>query len=104
MYFLREGRYEDALPQLKTASESKKAVADDYTQLGKCYGRLGRWDEALIAHKKALELEAKQTTGTDAALGLLEAFILSERPENVEPFVASLMEKKWQPREEKRID
>ncbi len=101
MKHLREGRYEDALPQLKTASQSKQAVADDFTQLGICYGRLSRWDEALGAHKKASELEAKQTTGSNATLSLLEAFILSERAELVEPFIAGLREKKWQPREEK---
>jgi hypothetical protein len=101
MHFLREGSYDDALVQLKTASESKQAVADDYTQLGRCYGRLSRWDEAFDAHNKASELEAKQTTGTDASLGLVEAFIVSERPEKIGLFIADLMEKKWQPREEK---
>jgi hypothetical protein len=98
---VREWRYEEAVMHLKTASESKQAVADDHTQLGRCYGRLSRWNEAFAAHKKAVELEAKQTTGTDATLGLLEAFLLSERPEKVGPFIADLMAKKWQPREEK---
>jgi tetratricopeptide (TPR) repeat protein len=96
---LEEGRYGDALPDLKTASESKEAVSADYSMLGACYGRLGRWDEALTAHKRAFELEAKEPTGTDAALHLLEAFILSGRPGEVEPFVAGLVQKKWQPRE-----
>jgi tetratricopeptide (TPR) repeat protein len=100
MSFLREGRYEDALPQLKMASESKQAVADDFTLLGRCYGRLSRWDEAFAAHRKAVELEAKQTTGSDATLGLLEAFLLRERPEKVGPFIIELMAKKSQPREE----
>jgi hypothetical protein len=97
----QEHRYEDALPDLKTASESKQAVVDDYALLGQYYGRLGRWDEAIIAHKRAFELGAKDTTGTDAALALLEAFIVGERPADVEPFVAGLVAKKWQSREEK---
>ena len=98
---IRDHRYSDALVDLKSASESTEAVADDHTQLGNCYGRLGRWDEAILAHKRAFELEAKGSTGTDAALGLLQAFIVSERPADVESFVAGLVEKKWQPREEK---
>ncbi len=101
MKFVSQLRYYEALAELKTACDSPVSVANDFTLLGQCYGRLGRWEEAIAAHTRALELETKAKTGSDAALSLFESYIVAGRTADLEPFITGLLENKWQPREEK---
>jgi tetratricopeptide (TPR) repeat protein len=92
------GRYEDALPDLKKVCELPEGLPGDYNQLGMCYGKLKRWDEAISAYQRSFELESNTSADTSTLLNLLEAYVVSERPKDAEIFSAGLAQKKWQPR------
>jgi len=90
-----EKLYQDGLPDLKRASESKEADSDDHNRLGMCYAKLGRWDEAITACTRSVELDIKSDDATSHILNLLQALISAERPERLFQFVESVEKKGW---------
>jgi len=92
---LREGRYDDALADLKKVCESRQAAAGDYDRLGQCYGKLDRWDEAVQAYTRSVELDLKSYRATGVICGLLEALVIAEHPERLLEFVQGIEKKGW---------
>jgi tetratricopeptide (TPR) repeat protein len=66
-------RYEDALLDIKKASESKRTGAIEFNRLGICYGKLARWDEAIKAYALSIELDLKSDSATGVVFDLLLA-------------------------------
>ena len=91
-----ERRYDAALPDLKTACESGRAGAAVHNLLGMCYGKLGRWDEAVAAYTRGVEFEPKGDRATGAILNSLEALIIAQRPEQLLQLVHAVEEKGWE--------
>jgi tetratricopeptide (TPR) repeat protein len=91
----RERRYQDALPDLKKACESAEADAEAHDQLGMCYGKLGRWDEAIQAYTRSIEIDLKSDAAPGHVLNLLEALIAAERPEQLLQFIQTVEKKGW---------
>jgi tetratricopeptide (TPR) repeat protein len=89
----QQGRYRDALPDLKKASEPGEAHADDYEILGRCYGKLGRWDEAIKAYTRAIDLALESET--HVVCNLLQTLIIAERPDQLLQFVQSVEKRGW---------
>lgn len=57
MPMLRSGRLDEALPYLESLTRSAPANADVLFNLGIVYSELGRYDEAVIRLKRAVELD-----------------------------------------------
>ncbi len=95
MRAFRERRYQDALPDLKKICESEEVDAEDHDTLGMCYGKLGRWDEAITAYTRSVELDIKSNAATGHILNLFEALIGAERPEQLLQFVVAVEKKGW---------
>jgi tetratricopeptide (TPR) repeat protein len=95
-----ERRYEDALPDFKRACEWKQAGALAYNKLAMCYGKLGRWDEAVAAYMRSIELDLKSPGATGVVLNLLEALVAAERPEQLLKFIQTIKAKGWEPSKE----
>jgi tetratricopeptide (TPR) repeat protein len=91
----RAGEYADALPDLIKVCESADASADDHDTLARCYGKLGRWDDAIASYTRSVELDLKNGKVPGPVPSLLEAMICAERPGRVLPFVQSLEKKGW---------
>jgi tetratricopeptide (TPR) repeat protein len=51
------GRYQLALPGLKKVADSAEALAEDHDKLAMCYGKLGRWGEAIESYNRSVDLE-----------------------------------------------
>jgi serine/threonine protein kinase/tetratricopeptide (TPR) repeat protein len=92
--FWLEQRYEDALPDLKAVTGLSR-TPDAFNQLGMCYGKLGRWDEAIAAYKGSVDLDIKSTQATSRVLNLVEAFIMAERPAEFLSFEQELQKRGW---------
>jgi tetratricopeptide (TPR) repeat protein len=91
---LLQGRYEDALPDLKKASQSRRAGVPAFDLLGLCCSRLGRWDDAVTAYSRSIELDLK-TDSTVVVLGLLQGLSCAERPEQLLEFIEGIEKKGW---------
>jgi tetratricopeptide (TPR) repeat protein len=92
----RQRRYADALPDLKNACDSAEADADDHDTLAMCYGKLGRWDDAIRSYTRSIELDLKSEGATGVVVNLLEALTCAERPEQLLQFVESIKLKGWE--------
>ena len=90
-----DGRFSEALPDIKKASESKRASSDTFNNLGMCYGKLARWDEAVKAYTRSIELGLNDEGVTGVVLDLLEALACAERPEQMEEFLQNIQKKGW---------
>ena len=90
-------RYQEALVDLKKASESKKADASAFKRLGLARGKLAQWDDAIKAYTRSVELDQKSESATIVVLDLMEALICAERPEQVMQFAQSIAAKGWVP-------
>ncbi len=90
-----EKRYEDALPDLKQACESKEADSDDHDRLGMCYGKLGRWDEAIKSYTRSVELDPKGEATTGVICHQFATMIIAERPEDLLQFAETVQKKGW---------
>jgi WD40 repeat protein len=96
-------RFRDALPDLQKVCTSEEADADDYNRLGMCYGKLDRWDEAITAYTRSVELDIKSANATGHIFNLLEALISAERPEQLLQFIEAVEKKGWKlPKESAR--
>ncbi len=93
--FLQNGRFEDALVDLKKVCNSQGADADDHDKLGQCYGNLKRWDEAIIAYTRSIELDLKGAQATRVVLRLVEAMVIAEHPAQVFELLQSIEKKGW---------
>jgi tetratricopeptide (TPR) repeat protein len=91
-----QSRFKEALPDLKAACEFAKADADDFNSLGMCYGKLDRWDEAIAAYTRGVQLHEKSESATWAVLDLLEALVCAERPEQLLQFAKEVRAKGWE--------
>ncbi len=91
----RTRRYQDALIDLKNVCEFDEADADDFDTLGMCYGKLGRWDEAIAAYTRSVEIDIKGDGATGHILNLLEALTVAERPDQLLQFVQDVEKKGW---------
>ena len=87
-------RYDDALPELKKLTEMSE-TADTFDWLGMCYGKLGRWDEAIAAYKRGIALDIGSSRATGHVLNLLEALITAERPTEFLSVARELEKKGW---------
>ncbi len=96
MQSFRAGRYADALPDLKKVCDSGEAGIDEYDDLGQCYGKLGRWDEAIAAYTRGIELNLKSDRAYGVICDLLEGLICADRPEQLRPFIESIKTKGWE--------
>ena len=92
---LSTGLYEEALADLKKVCGSQRADADDFDKLGQCYARLNRWDEAIKAYTRSLDLDIKSQNAAVVVFNLLEAFVAAERPGELLQFVQILEKKGW---------
>ena len=99
-----ERRYADALPDLEKVCELAGANADDHDTLAMCYGKLGRWDEAIKSYTRSIELDLKSASATGVVLNLLEALTCAERPEQLLQFVETIEKKGWVPPKEGTSD
>jgi tetratricopeptide (TPR) repeat protein len=61
---LRDGKYEEALPELIKARDLKPTLTSTWSSLGACYQSLGKTSEAIAAYQKCLELEPKGQNAT----------------------------------------
>lgn len=93
----RESRYSEALPDLIKVCESSLADADDHNRLGMCYGKLGRWQEAVGAYTRSIELDVKSGEATGHILNAFEAMIIAEKPEELLRLVDLVKAKGWTP-------
>jgi len=91
-----ERRYADALPDLKLVCDSAESNADDHNTLAMCYGKLGRWDDAIKSYTRSIEFDLNSEAATGVVLNLLEALICVERPEQLLQFVQSIKTKGWE--------
>jgi tetratricopeptide (TPR) repeat protein len=92
---LKERRYDAALPDLQKALDIKGANAEDHNELGECYGKLGRWDEAIKAYTRSIELDLKSDAATGHILNLLEALVAADRSEQLLQFIQTVERKGW---------
>ena len=90
-------RYDEALADLKKVCESAESDADDHDKLGQCYGKLRKWDEAVTAYTRSIELDLKREQATSVVENLLEALTCIERPEQLLQFVETIEKKGWKP-------
>ncbi len=90
-----EQRYKHALPDLQKVCATDEADANDHNKLGMCYGKLGRWDEAIKAYTRGIDLDPKSELATGVVYNLLEALIVAERPEQLLQFVQDVEKKGW---------
>jgi tetratricopeptide (TPR) repeat protein len=88
-------RYAEALPDLIKVCESREADPDDHDRLGQCYGKLGRWDEAIKAYTRSLELDVKGDDSAGRVLNTLEALIVAEKPEQLLGLIESVKARGW---------
>jgi tetratricopeptide (TPR) repeat protein len=88
----RRGRYNDALPDLQKVCESANAVADDFETLGLCYCKLYRWDEAIKAYNRGIDLDLNRP---GIVLDLIEAHIAAERPSQLFEVIEALEKRGW---------
>ncbi len=84
-----------ALPDLIKASESKEAIAANFDRLGQCYGKLERWDEAITAYLRSLELDLKTEFATGRVLNTLEALVVAEKPDQLLRLIDKVTAKGW---------
>jgi tetratricopeptide (TPR) repeat protein len=96
-HFFRERKYELALPDLKKGCESTESSATNHNTLAMCYGKLGRWDEAITSYKRSVDLDLKSENATGHVLNLLEALTCAERSDELLAMVDSLQKKGWNP-------
>ena len=59
-----------------------------------CYGKLGRWDEAIAAYLR-LELDVKSEQATGHVLNALEALVVAEKPEQLLSLVEKVGSNGW---------
>jgi len=90
-----ERRYADALPDLKKVCESAEANPDDHNTLAMCYGKLGRWDDAIKSYTRSIEMDLNSEKATGVVLNLLEALTCAERPEQLLQFIQMIENKGW---------
>jgi tetratricopeptide (TPR) repeat protein len=98
-----ERRYADALPDVLKACESTDAVSKEagsmaYNLLGLCYAKLDRWDDAVKAYTRSVELDVKGDKTTDRVLNALQAMVVAERAEQALDLVEKIKAKGWTPR------
>lgn len=91
-------RFNDALPDLEKACESAEADPEDYNALGICCGKLARWDEAIQAYRRSVDLYFKTQDTANVAgpiCNLLEALLIADRPADLIKFVQTVEKKGW---------
>jgi tetratricopeptide (TPR) repeat protein len=88
-------RYEDALTNLLRASQSDEADARAHKNLGMCYGKLNRWEEAVVAYTRSIEMDSKGDRTTGVVCTLMESLVTAERPELLLQFVQAVDKKGW---------
>jgi tetratricopeptide (TPR) repeat protein len=88
-------RYADALPDLERVCTLPEVTADDHNRLAMCYGKLGRWDDAIKSYISGVDIALKSGGAATVILNLLEAFTCAERPEQLLEFVQTLEKKGW---------
>jgi tetratricopeptide (TPR) repeat protein len=90
-------RFGEALPDLKAACDSTRADADDFDELGMCFGKLDRWDEAVTAYTRSIEIDLKTEHAAGVVCNLMEALMCASRPEQLLKFADSVTDKGWEP-------
>ena len=101
----RESRNADALPELKKVCESPEANANDFDTLAMCHGKLGQWDDAVIAYTRSIELDMKSERALSVVFNLLEALTCAERSEQLLRFIEDVEKKGWKlPTEGPQVD
>ncbi len=90
-----ERRYTSALPDLEKVCESAEATPDDRNQLATCYGKLGRWDDAIKEYIRSIDADLNSQDAQSIILNLLEALTCAEHFEQLLQFVDTIEKKGW---------
>jgi tetratricopeptide (TPR) repeat protein len=90
------GRYKEASEDFRKVCESVEADADDYDKLGRCYGKLQQWDDALNAYTRSIELDLKSDRANRIVLSVLEALLIAGHPDRLHDFVKTIQKKGWE--------
>jgi Flp pilus assembly protein TadD len=70
--FFNQGKFAEAAPHFKRATELKPELPDNYNSLGLAYCRLERFDEGIVEYRKALQLkEEKVSTAKSAGVATM---------------------------------
>jgi tetratricopeptide (TPR) repeat protein len=91
----RERRYGDALPDLQKLCDCQEADAEDHNALGYCYVKLSRWDEAIKAYSRSVELDLNSDAATGHLFNLLETLIVAECPKQMLQLTQTVEKKGW---------
>ena len=67
-----EGNHEFAIPMLEEAAKVSSPYPETYNQVGGCFLKIERWDQALASFKKALETDSENAT---AHLGIAKCML-----------------------------
>src|SRR5262249_29242465 len=76
----QQGKYVDAAAEFEKANALPLANAHTLEFLGRCYGKLSRWDKAAAAYARSIEKDVTSERATVVVFNMLETLICADHP------------------------